>query len=80
LLRKKKKLLSKQKIKNLIYLFRFVVDELVHDGFNVSAERVTCRFSVRCQTCTLSGLYTAGGILSPRECQNISHVIKFIWS
>jgi len=61
-------------------LVAFVIDELIHDGFNVSAERVTCRFSVRCQTCTLSGLYTAGGILAPRECQNIAHVIKFIWS
>jgi len=61
-------------------LVAFVVDELIHDGFNVSAERVTCRFSVRCQSCTLSGLYTAGGILAPRECQNIAHVIKFIWS
>ena len=62
------------------FSFRFVVDELVHDGFRVSAERVTCRFSVRCQTCTVSGLYTAGGILAPRECQNIAHVIKFLWS
>ncbi|CAF1196217.1 unnamed protein product [Rotaria sordida] len=61
-------------------LIAFVVDELVHDGFKVTAERVTCRFSVRCQSCTLSGLYTAGGILAPRECQNIAHVIKFIWS
>jgi len=61
-------------------LVAFVIDELIHDGFNVSAERVTCRFSVRCQSCTLSGLYTAGGILAPRECQNIAHVIKFIWS
>ncbi len=63
-----------------IFIFRFVVDELVHDGFKASVERVTCRFSVRCQSCTLSGLYTAGGILAPRECQNIAHVIKFIWS
>ncbi|CAF3110099.1 unnamed protein product [Rotaria sp. Silwood2] len=61
-------------------LIAFVVDELVHDGFKATAERVTCRFSVRCQSCTLSGLYTAGGILAPRECQNIAHVIKFIWS
>jgi len=61
-------------------LVSFVVDELVHDGFKASVERVTCRFSVRCQSCTLSGLYTAGGILAPRECQNVAHVIKFIWS
>ncbi|CAF4510830.1 unnamed protein product [Rotaria sp. Silwood1] len=61
-------------------LISFVVDELVHDGFKATAERVTCRFSVRCQSCTLSGLYTAGGILAPRECQNIAHIIKFIWS
>lgn len=61
-------------------LVAFVVDELVHDGFKASVERVTCRFSVRCQGCTLSGLYTAGGILAPRECQNVAHVIKFIWS
>lgn len=61
-------------------LVAFVVDELAHDGFKVTAERVTCRFSVRCQTCTVSGLYTAGGILAPRECQNIAHVIKFLWS
>ncbi|CAF1208875.1 unnamed protein product [Adineta ricciae] len=61
-------------------LIAFVVDELVHDGFKASVERVTCRFSVRCQSCTLSGLYTAGGILAPRECQNVAHVIKFIWS
>ncbi|CAF0984988.1 unnamed protein product [Rotaria sp. Silwood1] len=61
-------------------LVAFVVDELVHDGFKASVERVTCRFSVRCQSCTLSGLYTAGGILAPRECQNIAHVVKFIWS
>ncbi len=56
------------------------MDELVHDGFKASVERVTCRFSVRCQSCTLSGLYTAGGILAPRECQNVAHVIKFLWS
>ncbi|CAF4281395.1 unnamed protein product, partial [Adineta steineri] len=43
-------------------LVAFVVDELVHDGFKASVERITCRFSVRCQSCTLSGLYTAGGI------------------
>ncbi|CAF1154491.1 unnamed protein product [Adineta steineri] len=61
-------------------LVAFVVDELVHDGFKASVERITCRFSVRCQSCTLSGLYTAGGILAPRECQNVAHVIKFIWS
>jgi hypothetical protein len=61
-------------------LVAFVVDELVHDGFKASVERVTCRFSVRCQSCTLSGLYTAGGILAPRECQNVAHVIKFLWS
>lgn len=60
--------------------FSFVVDELVHDGFKATVERVTCRFSVRCQSCTLSGLYTAGGILAPRECQNVAHVIKFLWS
>ncbi len=77
MLRRKRNFL---KNKNEVDLFRFVIDELVHDGFNVSAERVTCRFSVRCQGCTLSGLYTAGGILAPRECQNIAHVIKFIWS
>jgi len=65
---------------DICFSFSFVVDELAHDGFNVTAERVTCRFSVRCQTCTVSGLYTAGGILAPRECQNIAHVIKFIWS
>jgi len=61
-------------------LVAFVVDELVHDGFKATVERVTCRFSVRCQSCTLSGLYTAGGILAPRECQNVAHVIKFLWS
>ncbi|CAF1465456.1 unnamed protein product [Rotaria magnacalcarata] len=61
-------------------LISFVVDELVHDGFKATAERVTCRFSVRCQSCTLSGLFTAGGILAPRECQNIAHIIKFVWS
>ncbi|CAF0826295.1 unnamed protein product [Didymodactylos carnosus] len=61
-------------------LIAFVVDELCHDGFKATCERVICRFSVRCQGCTLSGLYTAGGILAPRECQNVAHVVKFIWS
>ena len=59
---------------------RFLVSEFVHDGFQASAARVACRFSVRCQSCTLSGLFTAGGILAPRECQNVAHVIKFNWS
>ena len=60
-------------------LIGFVVDELLHDGFRVLFNRVVCKFSVRCQSCTLSGLYTAGGILAPRECQNIAHVITFHW-
>jgi hypothetical protein len=60
-------------------LVGFVVDELAHDGFRVTASRVICKFSLRCQGCTLSGLYTAGGILAPRECQNIAHVIRFNW-
>ncbi len=60
-------------------LVGFVVDELSHDGFRVAASRVICKFSLRCQSCTLSGLYTAGGILAPRECQNIAHVVRFQW-
>lgn len=60
-------------------LIGFAVDELSHDGFRVNAIRVICKFSLRCQGCTLSGLYTAGGILAPRECQNIAHVIRFQW-
>ncbi len=60
-------------------LIGFVVDELLHDGFRVASNRVVCKFSLRCQSCTLSGLYTAGGILAPRECQNIAHVIIFHW-
>lgn len=60
-------------------LIGFVVDELQHDGFRVTNNNVVCKFSLRCTSCTLSGLYTAGGILAPRECQNIAHVIKFKW-
>lgn len=60
-------------------LIGFVVDELQHDGFRVTNNHVVCKFSLRCTSCTLSGLYTAGGILAPRECQNIAHVIKFQW-
>lgn len=60
-------------------LVGFVADELSHDGFRVLASRVICKFSLRCQGCTMSGLYTAGGILAPRECQNLAHVIKFQW-
>lgn len=60
-------------------LIGFIVDELLHDGFRVVFNRVICKFSLRCQGCTLSGLYTAGGILAPRECQNIAHVITFHW-
>ena len=41
-------------------LIGFAVDELSHDGFRVNAIRVICKFSLRCQGCTLSGLYTAG--------------------
>ena len=41
-------------------LIGFAVDELSHDGFKVNAIRVICKFSLRCQGCTLSGLYTAG--------------------
>ena len=41
-------------------LVGFVVDELQHDGFKVNNSRVICKFSLRCQSCTLSGLYTAG--------------------
>ena len=41
-------------------LVGFVVDELAHDGFRVICSRVICKFSLRCQGCTLSGLYTAG--------------------
>jgi BTB/POZ domain-containing protein KCTD7/14 len=60
-------------------LIGFIVDELLHDGFKVVSNRVVCKYSLRCQGCTLSGLYTAGGILAPRECQNIAHVIAFHW-
>lgn len=60
-------------------LIGFVVDELSHDGFRVTSSRVICKYSLRCQGCTVSGLYTAGGILAPRECQNIAHVIRFQW-
>lgn len=41
-------------------LIGFVVDELQHDGFRVTNKHVVCKFSLRCQSCTLSGLYTAG--------------------
>jgi hypothetical protein len=44
-------------------LVGFVVDELSHDGFRVTCSRVICKFSLRCQSCTLSGLYTAGKLL-----------------
>jgi hypothetical protein len=60
-------------------LIGFIVDELLHDGFRVLFNRVICKFSLRCQSCTLSGLYTAGGILAPRECQNIAHLLIFHW-
>jgi BTB/POZ domain-containing protein KCTD7/14 len=41
-------------------LVNFVVDELSNDGFRVNVIRVICKFSLRCQGCTVSGLYTAG--------------------
>ena len=41
-------------------LIGFGVDELQHDGFRVTSTKVICKFSLRCQGCTLSGLYTAG--------------------
>lgn len=41
-------------------LICFTVDELSHDGFKVTVTKVVCKFSLRCQGCTLSGLYTAG--------------------
>ncbi len=43
-------------------LIGFVVDELQNDGFRVTNNHVVCKFSLRCQSCTLSGLYTAGKI------------------
>lgn len=53
-------------------LVGFVADELQHDGFRVSASRVICKFSLRCQSCTMSGLYTAGTYKS----LFISHYLK----
>ena len=64
---------------NMDKMIGFIVNELVHDGFSVAANVVLCKFSLRCHSCTMSGLYTAGGILAPRECPNMAHLLTFNW-
>ncbi|KAI3385400.1 hypothetical protein SNEBB_009275 [Seison nebaliae] len=58
----------------------FLIDDLKRSGFDIRSKTVVCKFSVRCSSCTLSGLYTAGGILAPRECPNMAYLLSFNWN
>ncbi|KAI0982473.1 hypothetical protein GJ496_000275 [Pomphorhynchus laevis] len=64
---------------SLNQIAKFITNDLNYMGFNVNLKDIVCSFSKRCESCITSGLFTAGGILAPKECPNVGQMLEFTW-